>query len=201
MRPTAAILRLARRGPFRPRELDALGVPRIYLSRMVQAGQLVAVGRGLYQLPTAEETELHSVAAVLKRTPHATACLLTALQIHGLTTEAPHAVWILIDAHARAPVVSGTALEIVRASGEARTHGVERRVAEGVELQVTSPAKTVADCFRYRRHVGLEVALAALRGFLGRRREGRAFGLEVLAAAAKADRVTSVLRPYLEALA
>jgi predicted transcriptional regulator of viral defense system len=143
----------------------------------------------------AETTELASLAEVAKRVPHAVICLLSALQVHGLTTELPHAVWVLIDRHARAPKVAYPKLEVVRASGEARTHGVETRVIEDVQVQVTSAAKTVADCFRYRRHVGLEVALAALREYLRTHRGGR----EALSAAARADRVHAFMRPYLEA--
>jgi predicted transcriptional regulator of viral defense system len=127
--------------------------------------------------------------------PHAIVCLLSALQAHGLTSELPHAVWILIERHARVPKVSYPKLEVIRARGEARTHGVETRLIEGVEVQITSAAKTVADCFRYRRHVGLEVALAALREYLRAHRAGR----EALIAAARADRVHAFMRPYLEA--
>lgn len=103
----------------------------------------------------------------------------------------------MIDRHARVPKLSYPKLEIVRASGWARTHGVERRTIEGVRVQMTTPAKTVADCFRYRRHVGLDVALAALRDYLRKHRGG----IDALVAAARADRVHALMRSYLEALA
>ena len=132
--------------------------------------------------------------------------LLSALQVHGLTTEAPHSVWILIDRLARTPKVTYPKLEVLNARGPALVQGVETRTIEGVPVRLTTPAKTVADCFRYRRHVGLEVALAALRGYIGRPVEGggaRRAGAPIddLVEAARADRVSSVLRPYLEALA
>ncbi len=196
--------RLARRGPLRARDLDDAGVPRSYLARLVERGELEHAGRGLYRLPDADVTELHSLVEVSLRVPHAIVCLLSALQVHGLTTELPHAVWIMIDTRARAPKIDTPAIEVVRAHGAAREHGVERRRVEGVEVQITSPAKTVADCFRYRRHVGTEVAVAALRDYLtlSRRRDRPAHvTIDALAAAAKADRVSTVLRPYLEALA
>ena len=142
-------------------------------------------------------TELHSLAEVAKRLPRATICLASALQVHELTTEAPHAVWVLIDRHARTPRLSYPKLEVVRASGAARDHGVETRTIEGVRVQVTTPAKTVADCFRYRRHVGLDVALAALRDYLRKKRGG----VDALLEAARADRIFALMRPYLEALA
>ena len=201
---TEALIRLARRGPVRARDLDDLGIPRAYLARLIRQGKLEQSARGLYQLPDADVTELHSLAEVALRVPHATICLLSALQVHGLTSEAPHAVWIMIDTRARAPKLDTPALEIVRAHGVAREHGVEKRKVEGVSVRITTPAKTVADCFRYRRHVGIEVALAALRDYLAEtRKRGRRADvtIDALVAAARADRVGTVLRPYLEALA
>ncbi len=204
---STALLRLARSGPLRARDLEAAGIPRTYLRRLSERGLLEQVDRGLYRLPDAPVTELHSIAQVAKRVPHSIVALLSALQVHGLTSEAPHAVWILIDRHARAPRLGRPKVEVLRASGAALEHGVETRTIEGVSVRLTSPAKTVADCFRYRRHVGLEVALAALREYL--RRPARTRGgagrsgsrIDALVQAAKADRIYSVLRPYLEALA
>jgi predicted transcriptional regulator of viral defense system len=100
--------------------------------------------------------------------PHATICLLSALQVHELTTEAPHAVWVMTDRHARMPKLISP-LQVVRASGNAREHGIQAKVIEGVRVQLTRPAKTVADCFRYRQHVGRDVAIAALRDYLRQR--------------------------------
>jgi predicted transcriptional regulator of viral defense system len=194
---TSALLRIAGKGTLRARDLDAGKIPRAYLRRLTERGLLEQLDRGLYRLAGAPVTELNSVADVAKRVPHAIVCLLSALQIHDLTTEAPHAVWIMIDRHARVPKLAHPKLEIVWASGLARTHGIERRTIEGVRVQLTTPAKTVADCFRYRRHVGLEVALAALRDYLRKHRGG----IDALVAAARADRVDAVMRPYLEALA
>lgn len=196
--------RLVRRGPVRARDLEDAGIPRSYLARLVARGELEQASRGLYRAPDAEATELHSLVEVSLRVPHATVCLLSALQVHGLTTELPHAVWLMIDTRARAPKLDTPAIEVVRAHGAAREHGVERRRVEGVEVRITSPAKTVADCFRYRRHVGTEVAVAALRDYLAlsRRRDRPAHvTIDALVAAAKADRVGTVIRPYLEALA
>jgi predicted transcriptional regulator of viral defense system len=206
---TETLLRLAQAGPLRARDLAAVGIPRTYLRRLSDRGLLERLDRGLYGLPDAPATELHTIAQVAKRVPHATIALLSALQVHGLTTEAPHAVWILIDRGARTPRLGHPKLEVVHASGAAREHGVEQLMIEGVEVHITSPAKTVADCFRYRRHVGLDVAIAALREYLNRpegtptRKAGRRPGspIDVLVDAANADRVYSVLRPYLEALA
>lgn len=186
-----ALLRLARKGPVRARDLAKAGIPRVYLRRLCDRGMLEQVDRGVYRLSDAPVTELHSLVEVAVRVPHATICLLKALQLHELTTEVPHAVWAMIDRHARMPK-----LEVVCASGRALTHGIETRKVEGVKVRVTSPAKTVADCFRYRQHVGLDVALAALRDYF------RAYrgSLNALVEAARADRIYTFMRPYLEAL-
>lgn len=207
---TETLLRLARKGPLRARDLERSGIPRAYLRRLCDRGLLEQVDRGLYRLADAPATELHTLAEVAKRVPHAIVCLLSALQIHELTTEAPHAVWVMIDRHARTPTLGYPELEVVWASGAAREHGVERRTIEGVRVQFTAPAKSVADCFRYRRRVGLDVALAALRDFLARsrgrptqreRREPHVYSIDALVEAARADRVYTLMRPYLEALA
>lgn len=210
------LVELARSGPVRARDLRSAGIPRVYLKRLQDRGLLEQVDRGVYELVENEATELHSLAQVAKRVPHATICLLSALQFHHLTTEAPHAVWVMIDRSARSPKVAYPRLEIVRASGDARTHGIETHHAEGVELHVTSRAKTVADCFRFRNHVGLEVAIEALRQYLAERSKARGTGtppstskrsapsrqpIDEVVAAATADRVLGFMRPYLEALA
>jgi predicted transcriptional regulator of viral defense system len=194
---TSTLLRLARKGPLRARDLEKAGIPRAYLKRFCERGLLEQVDRGLYRIADSPVTELHSLAEVSKRVPHAIICLLSALQLHGLTTEAPHAVWVLIDRQARMPKLASPTLEVVRASGAAREHGIERRVIDGVKVQLTTPAKTVADCFRFRRHVGLEVALAALKDYLKKRRGS----IDALVEAAHADRIYAFMRPYLEALA
>jgi len=194
---TDTLLRLAQKGPVRARDLGEAGIPRAYLRRLCDRGLLEQVDRGLYRLADAPVTELHSLAEVAVRVPHATICLLSALQLHALTTEVPHAVWVMIDRHARMPKLSYPTLEVVRASGRAREHGVESRTIERVEVRLTTAAKTVADCFRYRRHVGLDVAMAALRDYLRMHRGG----MNALIEAARADRIYTLMRPYLEALA
>jgi len=194
---TDVLLQLARQGPVRARDLDEAGVPRAYLQRLCDRGLLERVDRGLYRLVEAPVTEQSTLAEVSLRVPHAIVCLLSALAVHGLTTESPPAVWLLIDRRARMPRLGHPKLEVVRASGPAREHGVEVRVVDGVSVRLTTPAKTVADCFRFRRHVGLEVALAALRDYL----KTRIGSIDELVDAARADRIYGFLRPYLEALA
>ena len=190
------LLRLARKGPIRARDLEKAGIPRVYLRRLSDRGLLVRTDRGVYRLADEEVTEHTALADVALRAPEATICLYSALQVHGLTTEIAQSVWIMIDRHARAPKISYPPIEVVRASGRARTHGMEKRRIEGITVRITNPAKTVADCFRYERHVGRDTALEALRDYFRKHRGG----VDELVEAARADRVYTKMRPYMEAL-
>ena len=191
-----ALLELAESGPFRARDLEPLGIPRSYLSRLVERGVLERVSRGVYRQVDGEVTEFHSLAQVALRVPGGVVCLLSALQFHGLTTELPSAVWLMVHHKARAPTLDTPRLELVRATGQALGRGIEEHEIEGVTVKVTTQAKTVADCFRYRRHVGLDVAIEALREYVKRGRS-----IDALFEAANVDRVLSVMRPYVEAIA
>jgi len=124
-------------------------------------------------------------------------CLLSALRFHKLTTQSPHEVWLAINVSARKPKTDWPPLRIVRFSGPALTFGVETHRIENVEVRVTSREKTVADCFKYRNKIGLDVAIEALRDYLRSRRRS----VDALMEAAAASRVKNVIRPYLEALA
>ncbi len=189
------VLELVRRnGVLRPRDLDAEGIPRATLSRMSSEGLLERVGRGLYREPAAEVSEHHALALAGKRVPRGVVCLLSALQFHDLTTQAPFEVWMALEGKARAPRFDYPPLRIVRFSEESLAHGVDVHTIEKVSVRVTTAPKTVADCFKFRNKIGLDVALEALRDY----RRGRR-SIEALWAAARVCRVRAVLRPYLEA--
>ena len=184
-----------RRGVLRPRDIP--GVSRAAIARLVEGGQLDRVGRGLYVPTGAKLTEHHSLVEAAKRVPAGVVCLLSALRFHGLTTQNPHEVWLAIDVKARKPTTDWPPLRIVRFSGKALTYGVDERMIEGVDVRITSKEKTVADCFKYRNKIGIDVALEALRDYLRSKRRS----VDALMMAAEASRVTNVMRPYLEALA
>jgi predicted transcriptional regulator of viral defense system len=191
------LLTLVRRlGVLRPRDLAGAGIPRVYLRRLHAEGLLDNPERGLYVLADAQPTEHRSVAEACKRVPHGVVCLLSALQFHGLTTQAPFEVWLAIGESARRPKVQSPPLRVVRFSAATLAYGVEERTVEGVPVKVYSPAKTVADCFKYRNKIGLDVALEALRGCW---RERRAT-MDDLYRAAQVCRMGRVMRPYLESL-
>ncbi|MGD8914446.1 MAG: AbiEi antitoxin N-terminal domain-containing protein [Candidatus Thiodiazotropha sp.] len=181
---------------IRPADLTAKGLPREYLSRLVDEGRLVRIGRGLYQTPD-RETERHvSLLAVTRQVPNGVVALLSALSYHGFTTKHPHEIWIAIDRKARSPKIDYPKVRYLYMSGPALTEGVEQGVIDGEVVKVFNAAKTVADCFKYRNKIGLDVALEALReGW----REKR-FGMDDLAYYAGVCRVLNVIRPYMESL-
>lgn len=195
---TDKVLDLVRKaGVLRPRDLAPYDIPRTYLSRLCAAGKLQRIGRGLYVLPGSGATEHHSLAEACKRVPKGVVCLLSALRFHDLTTQAPFEVWLAIGEKTWRPRLKYPPLRIVHFSQAALNAGVEEHQIEGVTVHVYSPAKTVADCFKYRNKIGLDVAIEALREC----RRARRCTMDDLWHYAGICRVRNVMRPYLESLA
>lgn len=185
-------------GILRPKEIKKLRVRQETLWRLYKQGRLERIGRGVYGLPDRQVSERHSFAEAAKKVPNGIICLLSALRFHNLTTQSPFEVWMAIDRKAWQPRPGpGLAFRFYRFSGSARTAGVERHVVDGVLVPVYGVSKTVADCFKFRNKVGLDVALEALREAW---RDKRATSDE-LWRYAKICRVANVMRPYLESLA
>lgn len=151
---------------FRPSQLDELGLTYDQLTRLVKAGEVERIQRGLYRLTNSEPTEHASVAAVCARVPNSIVCLLTALNVYEIGTQLPHQVWIAIHHKARPPKLPQFQTRLVRFSGAAWTYGVRDTVFEGVPARITSPARTIVDCFRFAHLIGRETALEALRDAL-----------------------------------
>lgn len=191
-----AFVRLSKRPMVRRRELIERGVSGSAVQQLLAADRIERVGRGLYRAKEAEVTEHHTLAQAGLLVPQGTVCLLSALRFHGLTTQAPFEVWLAIANHAWRPTVTDVPLRIHYFSGPALTAGVEQHRLEGVPIKVYSAAKTVADCFKFRNKVGLDVALEALRDYLHTRRLPE----KDLWRYAAICRVKNVIRPYLEAL-
>lgn len=188
---------LRRAGTVRSRDLVATGITRSELSRRVAAGGLIRVARGLYALPDYQIGEHGALVMVAKRAPGVLFCLLTALRIHDLTTQAPFEVWIAIGNKDHPPRLDYPPLRTLRFSDASLTAGVETRQIDGAEVRVTCVAKTVADCFKFRNKIGLDVALEALR----EARRAKKATADELWRYARINRVTNVMRPYLEAVA
>ncbi|MCC6575012.1 MAG: type IV toxin-antitoxin system AbiEi family antitoxin domain-containing protein [Planctomycetes bacterium] len=181
----------------RTADVEKLGIHRKALSTLVRDGTVERIGRGLYRANEAGATEHHNFAAAAKAVPKGVICLLSALTFHGLTTQLPHEVWIAVQSHSWIPAAKWPKMRVVQMSHGAMKLDIEEHVVEGVTVKVFSAAKTVVDCFRYRRLVGLDVALEALRDFLSRRQRN----VEHLQKLASRLHIATVMRPYLEALA
>lgn len=163
-------LRIGRLGAFfRPSLLSDAGLTRGQFRSLIRSGKIERVGRGLYRTTAAEPTEQYSLAMACARVPNSIVCLLSALRVHGIGTQAPAEVWLAIPHKARKPRLPELRLRVVRFSGPAWTFGVQETTFEGVPARITSPARTVADCFRFERLVGPEAAMEALRDGLRRR--------------------------------
>jgi predicted transcriptional regulator of viral defense system len=191
------ILELAEEmGIIRPRDVEAIGIHREYLLRLYRNGNLARVGRGLYALSATQTSESTLLAEVSKRVPDAVICLISALQFHNLTTQIAHRVWIAIENKKWEPTFDHPPLELVRLTGRAFRFGVEDHEVNRITVKVYSPAKTVADCFKFRSKIGLDVALESLRETW----RSRKATMDELWEAAKVCRVSNVMRPYLEAV-
>jgi len=194
---TSARLRKAGLGAFfRPRDVEPIGISFSELQQSVAAGIVEKVGQGLYRLAAAKPDEMETIAMVASAVPAGIVCLLSALRVHNIGTQSPHEVWLALDRKARKPSRLPTRVRIVRFSGAMLTYGVQERLVLGVPVQITSPARTVVDCFRYRRKLGLDVALEALRETI----RSRAANVDEIMRAAEVCHARTVVRTYLEAL-
>ena len=181
---------------IRAKDVFALGIPRNYLPRLVQKGVLRKVGHGLYASNTSPVTEHLSLIEAAFKVPKGVVCLLSALQFHKFTTQSPHQVWMAIAVKAWTPHITSPPIRFVRMSGPAMHFGVNEYPVRGGTLNVYTPAKTVADCFKFRNKIGTDVAMEALREC----RRLKKASMDELWAAAKVCRVANIMRPYLESL-
>jgi predicted transcriptional regulator of viral defense system len=181
---------------LRARNLADHHLPTVVLSRLVTAGKLDRVARNVYSLPGRALSEHRSLAEAAMRVPHGLICLLSAIRVYGIGTQAPFEVWLAIPHRMPVPRLDQPAIRAVRMSGSSLTEGVERMRVDGVEVPVFNAAKTVADCFKYSNKIGLDVALQALRDGWSQRK----LTMDALWHYATIDRVANVMRPYLERL-
>jgi predicted transcriptional regulator of viral defense system len=191
-----AIRSIRRKGSGGPAtwKLSAFLASTCYVSTVKE--NLAGPARGIYTLPDAAVTERHSYAEVSKRVPEAILCLLSALAFHGFTTQSPASVWIALGKGARKPAILSPSLRVVRLTEPSLCEGVEEHTVEGVPVRVYSAAKTVADCFKFRNKIGLDVAIEALKDSLSQKKAT----INYIYRYAKICRVSNVIRPYMEAL-
>ncbi len=183
-------------GAVRPRDLDRIGVSPVYLNKLFHEGFLERPNRGIYTLKDTKVNEHQTLIEASKRIPQGVVCLLSALQFHRITTQIPFEVWLAIDVKARRPSGDLPPLRICRFSKSALSYGIERHKIDGAVIKIYSPAKTVADCFKYRNKIGLDVAIEVLRDVWSKKKAS----MDELYRAAKVCRVANVMRPYLESI-
>lgn len=183
------------RGLVRARDLALVGAAGGTLQQLLKAGSLVRVERGVYASAARTSSELDDLGPIAIKYPHLIFCLLTALQLHGLTTQSPHEVWVAVGQKARTPKIEHPPLHVVRMSDVG--YGIVSITVDGVvHIPVTDIAKTIADCFKFRNKIGLDVALEALRDAWQQKK----VTMDDLWRAAEHCRVANVMRPYLESL-
>ncbi len=185
------------RGILRTSKALALGIHPRTLYRLRDSGRLVEVSRGVYRLASLPEPDQPDLMVVASRVPQAVICLISALSFHGITTQVPREVYIALPRGTTTPRLRHPPIRVFRLTGRAYKEGIETHVLGGLRVRIYNPEKTVADCFRFRNKIGLDVALEALR--LSRERKGAT--PRSLLHYARMDRVEKVMRPYLEALA
>lgn len=191
-----ALRLLKKRGPLlSAEELAGQGVARVELTRLAREGLIERVTRGVYMFADSAPSEHFTLAAMAMRAPQSVVCLYSALQFHNITTQSPHQIWLAVDNKAHKPTSDWPPLHVVRFTKRALTLGVEVHVIDGISVRITSPARTVVDCFKYSREMEFDVAVEALRDYL------QATGdHEALWRAAEIQKITSIMRPYLEVL-
>lgn len=190
-------LKFARkRETFTAGEAAREGIHSQVLTRLVREGAIERIARGQYRLPEQPVTEHHSLAVVARAVPRGVVCLISALSFHEIGTQLPPHVWLAVDRQSRRPSMRYPALRIVKLSGKAFTEGIEMHTIEGQPVRIYSVAKTLADLFKYRNKIGLDVALEALREAWKERR----FTMDEIDRYARICRVQRVMKPYLESL-
>ncbi len=186
----------ARKGVLHARDLKKHGLHYEYLGRLCSERLLVRTGRGRYELPDNDITAFHSLAETAQAIPHGVICLLSALRFHNIGTQAPFEVWTAIKRRSRIPDITSPRIRVVVFSGDAFTEGIQKQTIEGISVNVYSPAKTIADGFKYRNKIGIDVALEALKEGMRMNK----FTNEELWHSAKVCRVSRIMHPYIEAL-
>jgi predicted transcriptional regulator of viral defense system len=184
-------------GIVRPKDLVAVGLPKDYLYQLASGGVVEKVGRGLYRPPDREITEWSNWVQTQRRIPKAVFCLMSALVFHQFTTQNPFELWIAIPNKAWRPDVDYPPLRYITMSGAALEQGIEQHCIEGIEIKVYSAAKTVADCFKFRHQLGLDVTIEALKEGWRKKK----FSMDELMHFAEVCRVRKIIQPYAESIA
>ena len=183
-------------GVFSAADATGRGIHSQQLTRLVAQGVLERVSHGHYRLVGQPVTEHHGLVMAAKAVPAGVVSLLSALSFHGIGSQLPSRVWLTVPRGAPTPRVAAPPLQVVRATGDSFSQGIEVHQIEGVPVRIYSVAKTIADLFKHRNRIGIDVAIEAL----GEAWRERRFAMAELEAATRVCRVSRVIRPYLEAV-
>ncbi len=195
-RKTQVLEMVKEKGVIKAGDIEVEGISRSYLYMLHNSGLLQKIAPGLYMLPDTHVTEHITLIEIAKRVPNAVVCLISALSFYDLTTQLPYEVWITIPRGAWRPKIDYPSLNLTYASKETYSYGVLEHKINGVSVKIYSPAKTIADCFKFRNKIGLDVAIEALKkGW-----ETKKVDMDELVKAAKICKVSKIIRPYLEAI-
>jgi predicted transcriptional regulator of viral defense system len=186
----------AKSGILRTSQANKLGIASVTLSEMVQAGLLIKEGRGLYRLAELPPLSNPDLVQVALRVPQGVICLISALAFHNLTTQIPYRVYLALPQAVKKPRIDYPPIDVVWLSQRAYHAGIEKHIIDDVNIQIYNREKTVADCFKFRNKIGQDVALEALKEYLGKQRPN----FDELLHYARIDRVEKMIRPYLEVL-
>jgi predicted transcriptional regulator of viral defense system len=184
-------------GMLRTSKAIRLGVHPRTLYALRDAGELEQVGRGLYRLASAPQLTSPDVIPMAIRVPRAVVCLISALAHHVLTTQVPHFVDIALPSHSQIPKIDGIPVRVFWYSEPSFSSGIDVVTIDGVPVRIYSPEKTIADCFKYRNKIGIDVAIEALRNYRERERKP---DFKAVSGFAKVNRVERIMRPYLESI-
>jgi len=182
-------------GILRAGEAIAAGIHPRTLYSMRDTGEVQSLSRGVYRLANMPPLADPDLSVVAMRAPRAVVCLVSALAFHGLTTQVPHEIHIAIDRSARPPAITQPPVRVYRFTGAAFSSGVDEQQIDHVSVRIYNAEKTLADCFKFRNRIGLDVVLEALRAYRGRRKRD----FEKILEYARVCRVERMMRPYLEA--
>lgn len=182
-------------GQLRMSEAIANGITRYMLYSLRDKGIIEQVSRGVYRLVELPPISNPDLVMVSLRFPNAVVCLISALSYHNITTQVPHAVSVAVSRDSRIPSLDYPPIQAHRFSDEAYKSGIEYHIIDGASVKIYNPEKTLADCFKFRNQIGMDVVLEALKLYRSRQK----FNLEKLLTFAEVCRVTNIMTPYLEA--
>jgi len=184
-------------GTLRASKAIELGIPKHVLYQMAKAGELVREAQGIYRLSESAPLGNPDLVQISLRVPRAVICLISALYFHELTTQIPHQVQFALPRDVKTPKIDYPPIKVFHFSGESYFSGVAEKSVDGIQIKVYDREKTIADCFKFREKIGMDVALEALKDYFSKPHPNPSRLIKY----AKINRVENVIRPYMEALA